>query len=321
MRTNIRKNLCLLALAAAAFTISTGGIGRTAPRPTRADGQKRISFQIDMVEEDGGTRNPLSSAIVEGPPGLDFNITLHAGRYDMNAKFLTDPTSKGTLEVRARLDTHRLYGSSENKLPLYEEDTRSQTLELAFDEQMILFPFGENGGDNLQIEIAPAITSHDVYQPSGRFVPPQITFSKKIQGVIHIEATKAPHRFQVEAALVEDGREIARGAGEFVLQQKRELSLSPIDRAAGVEPAAGITLSIDRYIQGCPIGSAAFTFDVTAPDGAAQTGRQTIASDWAGIRELDSDAIYDLSGTSLGAAGKKRQLKLRIMPANGETGY
>jgi hypothetical protein len=273
-----------------------------------------------MVEQVGGKRKPVSSAIVEGPPGLDFNITLHAGLYDMDARFLTDLTGDNTLQVRTRLDTHRLYGYSGNKLPLYEEDTRSQALELGFDEQMILFPFGQSGGDNLRIEISPALTANEVYQASGPLVPPEIMFLQKVEGVIHIEAIKVPHRFKVEAALVEEGREIARGAGEVLLQQKQELPLLAVDRAQPQEVAA-IALSIDRYIRGCPAGSAAFTFDVYGPGGRDPASREPVAADWAGIHELDSDSIYDLGGTGLAAEGKKRELRLRVMPANGETGY
>jgi hypothetical protein len=186
---------------------------------------------------------------------------------------------------------------------------------------MILFPFGQGGDDSLQIEIAPAMTGNDVYQPSGQLVPPQITFLQKLEGVIHIEAAKVPHRFRVEAALVEDGRPIARGAGELLLQQKQELAFHPVDTAGLEDPAGSIALSIDRYIRGCPEGSAAFSFDLYRPGGAGQSERQLVGGNWAGIHELDSDSIYDLAGTILAVPGKKRELRLRVMPADGETGY
>jgi hypothetical protein len=298
-------------------SVSPGASSRTGRGGTD---QKRIRFQIEMVEEERGERKQLSSATLEGPPGMDFIITLHAGRYDMEARFLTDLSNQHTLEVRSKLNTRRLYGYSEKKLPLYEEDTRSQALELGFDEQMIVFPFGESGGDNLHIEIAPAMTAGEVYQPSGQFGPPEITFLQKMQGVIHIEAIKVPHRFQVEAALLQDGHQIAGGAGEFLLQQKQELALQATG-GGSADTVTALALSIDRYIRGCPIGSAAFSFDIYRSSVNVQSGRETVASDWAGIHPLGSDAVYDLSATSLAAVGKKRELKLRIMPASGEAGY
>jgi len=271
------------------------------------------------VEQDGAKRSPVSSALVEGPPGLDFNITLHAGRYDMDARFLTDLISPSTIKVRAKLNTRRLYGYSEKKLPLYEEDTRSQGLDLGFDEQMILFPFGQNVEDNLRIEISPAMTDHEVYLTSSRFVPPEITFLEKMPGVIHIEAIKVPHRFHVAATLLEDGREIAHGAAEFLLQEKQELPL--LAGTGSGDTTAAVAFSIDRYIRGCPAGSAAFSFDIYRPAAAGNTSRQTVASDWAGIHDLGSAAIYDLSGTSMGITTAKRELRFKILAVSGESGY
>jgi len=309
--------------AVAFFANSAETFNSLKPARAEAEGRKRIRFQIDMVEKNAGATRPISSAVVEGPPGLDFNITLHTLRYDLEAKFLTDMAGKNALNVRANLLTRRMLGNSQKGLPMYEEDRRGQTLEVAFDEQMVLFPFGQVGEDNLEIDIAPVLSTNDVYAPSGAKAPLQITFLRKVEGVIHIEAMKTPHRFQVAAALVEDGREIARGTSEVVLQQKQELALTPVDGSlpgAG-QPLPAVALSVGRYERGCPTGAAAFSFDIYGSSMKGQQARPLVASDWAGIGQLGSDSVYDLADTSLAVPGKRRELRLKIAPATGESGY
>jgi hypothetical protein len=307
------------------FAGSAETLSPVKPARAEAEGQKRIRFQIDMVEKNGGATRPISNAVVEGPPGLDFNITLNTMHYNLEAKFLTDMEGRNAVNVRANLVTRRMLGYSRKGLPMYEEDRCGQTLEVGFDEQMVLFPFGQIGEANLEIDIAPVLTTNDIYEPSGAKVPLQIAFIRKVEGVIHIEAMKTPHRFQVEATLVEDGRDIARGVSQVVLQQKQELALT---RVYGSPPGSGqplpeVALSVDRYERGCPTGSAAFSFDIYGP-GAEAEGRKNrplVASDWAGIGQLGADSVYNLADTSLAVPGRRRELRLKIAPATGETGY
>ena len=81
---------------------------------------RRIRFQIATVEERAGARDVISEAVVEGPPGIDFTVSLQSNQFKMNARFMTDLVSADRLKVRARLNTRRLYGLSERDLPLYE---------------------------------------------------------------------------------------------------------------------------------------------------------------------------------------------------------
>src|SRR5437868_13750545 len=91
-------------------------------------GPERISFRISTGEERAGARNVLAETTVEGPPGTDFNINLQSERFKMKAHFLTDLVGRERLRIRTRLDTHRFYGYSEQKLPLYEEDEQRSAL-------------------------------------------------------------------------------------------------------------------------------------------------------------------------------------------------
>src|SRR4051812_7072862 len=130
---------------------------------------ERVQFRITTIEDQGGERNVVSDATVEGVPGTDFDISLEGERFKMSAKFLTDLVAPQRLHVRARLDTRRLYGYSDKNLPLYEEDNQSQTLDLSFDEMVVLLPFGRGGGDSrLKIEITPVVSRQTARLPSGK---------------------------------------------------------------------------------------------------------------------------------------------------------
>src|SRR6185436_19490921 len=128
---------------------------------------KCIRFQLTTIEEGAGGRKVISNAIVEGPPGTDFVVDLQSKRFKMNARFLTDLVAPGDLKVRAKLNTRRLFGYSQNNLPLYEEDNQSETLQLGFDEKLILLPFGKGSGELLKVEVTPGLSDQPAYLASG----------------------------------------------------------------------------------------------------------------------------------------------------------
>lgn len=284
---------------------------------------ERMRFQITTVEERAGERNIISEASVEGPPGTDFNINLEGGRFRMRARFLTDPIRRDALKVRAKLDTRRFYGYSERELPLYEEDTQSQTLEVGFDEAVILLPFGSGGGDHrLKIEITPAMSEQTARLPSGKARPLEIKILKPSPGgAIGIEATKIPHNFTVEAVLLENGREVARGLADYPIEEAREITLQP-NEGAGPEltrhPLA-VNLVIDRYARSRPTDQVTVGFDVYRGDRRRQGGgREAVALKWAGVADLGSPLTYDLSDHFLNSTGKKYELRFKINLARGE---
>ena len=113
--------VALVSLTASDSRVNRAAFSEASSRAS-IESPRRIRFQIATVEEKAEARNVISEAIVEGPPGTDFNINLQGSRFKMNARFLTDLASTEMLKVRARLNTRRLYGYSERNLPLYEED-------------------------------------------------------------------------------------------------------------------------------------------------------------------------------------------------------
>ena len=292
----------------------------TSDRASR-DQARRIRFQIATVEERAGARDVISEALVEGPPGTDFTINLQGGQFKMNAKFMTDLVSPDRLKVRARLNTRRLYGVSERDLPLYEEDSQNEALDLGFDEAIVLLPYGRNGGDKLKIEITPAISDQPVFLASGEQAPLAIKiFKQSPGGAISINASKIPHNFEVEALLTEDDREVARGSANFLIEEAQELMLAPTSRASSQVAAnpLAIKLLIGEYARTRPSDLVGISFDLSVVDGQSGARRETVASGWAGNATLGNELVYDISDHYLKSSGKQYRLRIRIKPARGE---
>jgi hypothetical protein len=289
--------------------VAAGAVFEVTSSKTSADmpARERIRFQITAVEESDEGRRVISDAAVEGPPGTDFNVNLQDGRFRVSARFLTDLAPGGGLDVRARLDTRRLYGYSEAGLPLYEEDAQRHTLRLDFEEAVVLLPFGGGaGGGRLSIEIKPERSGRLV---SGETDAPEITIGKPSPGgAISVEATKVPHHFNVEAALLEDGREVARGSAGCLLEEASELPLRPVGAAGGDGVPPALKLTVERFEPGSGAGRAAVRFDLLAGD----AGRTALARNWAGVAGIGSEMSYDLSRAYQGAPGRKYELRLRI---------
>jgi hypothetical protein len=285
----------------------------------------RIEFRIATIEETAGDRNLISEALVEGPPGTDFNITLRGERFRMNARFLTDLIGAGTLKVRAKLDTRRLYGFSERSLPLYEEDAQSHAVELGFDEQIVLLPFGrKEGDDRLLIEITPAISDQSIFLPTGKARPLEIKILKQSPGgEISVQAFKKPHNFEVEAALLENGVEVARGTSICLIEEPEKIALQPFSSAGRelLDNPLAVTLTIDGFERGRPADNAYLTFDVYPLDASGQSRREAVATKWGGVASIGSDLTYDLSPHYLSSSGKKYELRFRVRLAPGEMNY
>ncbi|MDQ3918912.1 MAG: hypothetical protein M3348_10580 [Acidobacteriota bacterium] len=288
--------------------------------------QSRIRYDVAAFEEQGARRELLSETTVEGPAGTDFEIKLRGARFRLDARFLNDLVAPGALKVRAEIKTRRLYGQSERGLPLYEEDEQKQALQLGFDEKMVLLPFGSNdqspNADQLRIEITPTPSGQSARLASGAKRPLEIKILKAGPGnSITVEASKSPHRFAVEAALFEDGREVARGSSEdFLVEEPREIRLAPNDRASAevaADPLA-VSLSVEQYLQRRPADEAAFSFDLYSLGGEQGGRREPFAPQWAGVGEIGSVMSYDISGRYLKSSGRRYELRLSVRLAPGE---
>src|ERR1044072_8103723 len=94
------------------LSLTGGGHIRSTNANRKAVDLKRMQFQIATIREHAGERTVISSSVIEGPPGTDFDIDLQGESFKMKARFLTDFDESRALRVRANLQTRRLYGHS-----------------------------------------------------------------------------------------------------------------------------------------------------------------------------------------------------------------
>jgi hypothetical protein len=313
MKTSIRISLILLTLILLLMN-SASSLSTKSP----ADQARRIRFQIATIEEKNNQRNVISYAFVEGPAGTDFDIDLNGERFKMKAEFLTDLQEDRTLKLRAKLQTRRLYGYSERNLPLYEEDEQNQTLQFGFDEDVILLPFGRNGGDEkLKIEITPVMTDEPVYDDSGKMRSLEITMPKVSPGgIVSIQAHKVPHNFDVTVVLLEDGKEIQQSAAKLLLQEKQELLLQPVSQGSVAGKPLAVNFSVEDCLQSGTDKKVVINFDIHQLEEEGK--RETIGLNWSGVIQIGNDVDYNLSEFYLPKSGKKYELRFNIKIAKGE---
>jgi hypothetical protein len=315
-----KRVLLTIAVVLTVFVSSDrGSLTRTQPRLV-ARTLERIKFRIVTVEEKGSERNIISESFVEGPPNTDFNINLEGDRFRMRARFLTDLIRPDRLKVRTKLDTRRLYGSSERQLPLFEEDEQTQSLELGFDEAVVLLPFGRTGGDHrLKIEITPSISNQTSTDLSGAARPLEISILKPSPGgVVRYEAIKIPHNFVAEVALLEDGREIVSGKATLLIEEPQQIKLQPHSGLENVTPPLTMKLMVERYARSRPADQVTFGFNIYRENNADGNRGEAVVQNWAGVASLDSFLTYDLSGQQFVSKGRKYELRFKFKLAPGE---
>jgi hypothetical protein len=293
------------------------GVSPPAARRASQTGPFRIALQIATIEDTGSQTKVISRSVIEGPPDTDFAVALQGIPITMQSDFLTDLLSSGQLRIRARVKTDRLYGYSEHKLPLYEEAKMTDDLSMGFDEAVQVYPFGQNATDNLRIEITPSRTTNPVYDPAGRPLP----LSIKILDVtaanpVRITATRRPHRFNVQANVLEDGVEIATGKADCLLEEPSDIVIAPVAQGSGVEPLT-LNFNVEQYGRNRPVDTATVSFSLYR--GAGATAKSSpLGQDWVGVASLGSELTYDLSQVYPGASGHKISLRLLINLAPGE---
>ncbi len=282
---------------------------------------KLVRFQITTVgENSSGERKILAQTRVEGLPGTDFNINLQTENYMMQTRFLSDLVAEDKLKLRAKLNTRRFYGYSPINLPLYEEDAQSHALRVGFDETVVLLPFGRNGGsETLKIEITPTLIS--VSKPDEEARKLKINFDKQISGgEISIEASKTPHRFEAEVVLLADGKAIARGNADCLLEDASEIVLLPVaDSDFGIQWFAA-KLTVNKFMRNRPTDLVGINFDFYRRVGEQSSEEhRAIISTGAGVGSLGGNLIYSLKNENL-PGDKNYELKFNIKLAEGERG-
>ncbi len=272
------------------------------------DAALRVSFRIRTLVGPAGAQTTASDATVDGPAGTDVTLDSRAGRFTMVAKLKTDLVAGGRVRVVADVTTRRAAGTSERGLPLFEEDVQRRTVELATDgsESLVVLPFGRNpGGEELAIDIAPALSNTPARTPAGEPAPLQIRIDAiGPDGWLRVNAEKIPHGFDVEATLERDGREIARGAARCELGEPGTVPIATPDSTL-----AALRLTVSEFERLCPNGSTGFAFDVVEPGSGAP-----IALAWSGVAAAGAPTTYDLGQIAGKIPGDPTTLRLRITP-------
>ncbi len=220
----IRRFVALLAVATAAFASSV----RT---------ERRV-YTFRCFDERGSERRLLYAAEVEGPPDVDFDVTLRDASHQVNVAFINEPLPSGRIESRIRLHSRRAMGQSPNGLPLWEEDDQRQRVTIGADEQIDLVPFGTTGEAGLlKIEITPNV----VARAAAPSEPLRIHIARPApDGAIEIAAYRSPHWYTADVALVRNGAPVARATGRMFVDEGATLDLdgTEVRITPGVVPFA-----------------------------------------------------------------------------------
>jgi hypothetical protein len=156
--------------------------------------------------------------------------------------------------------------------------------------------------------------------PSGQPRPLTISILKESAGAISIEASKIPHRYEVSAALLEDGLEIARSSAASLFKEQTELMLVPETQTSTLSSASplALRLRVDGYTRNRTTDEASISFDIDRASHDASR-REAIASNWAGVSALGKPMVYDLTGVYPGDSNRKYALQLTVKLAANES--
>ncbi|MBK7993884.1 MAG: hypothetical protein IPK14_10835 [Blastocatellia bacterium] len=280
---------------------------------------KRIQFKVSTIEETSQNRHLLAESIIEGPVGTDFEINLKDKKFNMDAYFLTDLESDEQLTIQAKLNTKRYYGQSEKNLPLYEQDEQKHNLTVNLDEAILLLPFGNSTNDEkLKIEIIPSFITRNIVD--GKELPLTIDIVKPdLNGKINVRAYKIPHRFNLVAKLLADGKEIAKGVTECFFKQPKEIQLdfySTVSQESSIYPLV-LSLDVSKFERSCPTNSFELGFDIFRLN-QTKNQKEPIIENGAGAGNFGEELNYDLTNLYLPTSNKKYELKISLTVANNE---
>lgn len=263
---------CAVTIAETARVAATIGVGMlvwaiVSPADAEALVDRRIRFHVVTVEESATARTVVSEATVDGPPGTDFEIELNGTRFKMSARFLTAAPRDATIDVKARLQTRRLWGHSKRGLPLYEEDDQSHDIVVGLQERIVLLPFGRpSSGELLKIEITPSLHA----RPKGASADLEIEILRPSpDGTVNVRAFVVPHRFRVDAVLVDAGVEIARGTGTCEIEDSTQLVLHAAARSTA-NPIE-LAVAVERILRERPADLVAVGYRLGADSGSGVT--------------------------------------------------
>jgi hypothetical protein len=269
--------------------------------PAEATESPGVAFRVRTLVGPDGARYALSDATVDGPPGTDVTLESRAGSFTMHTTLKTDLLPDGRVRVVAKVTTRRDAGTSERRLPLFEEDVRDATVELATDgsESLVVLPFGRNpGGDELAVDVEPRRSTRPATEPLAIRID-----DPGADGWMRIDARTVPHQYSVEASLERDGTVVASGSGTCELDEPGAIALVAPDGSR----AAAMRLTVEDYEPACPSSRVGVEFNLDGPNAPVARG-------WSGRTTSDRPLVYPLGPPAASVPGNPTALRIRVAP-------
>ena len=118
----------------------------------------RLTYRVRVIEPPPAAGEPriLASGTVSGSLDSEMRLTLRTDTAEVEALFHLSPFGD-TVSLGAEFYTRRLVGRSRRGLPLWEDDTYSRLIRLAWSDTARIYPFGGSRGQgaaqSVQVEL------------------------------------------------------------------------------------------------------------------------------------------------------------------------
>jgi hypothetical protein len=105
----------------------------------------RLTYRVRVIEPAQVAPRILASGAVSGPLDNEMRLTFRSDTAEVEALFRLSPFGD-TVSLAAEFYTRRLVGRSRRGLPLWEDDTYSRLIRLAWSDTARIYPFGGSRG-------------------------------------------------------------------------------------------------------------------------------------------------------------------------------
>jgi hypothetical protein len=103
----------------------------------------RLTYRVRVIEPAQVAPRILASGAISGPLDNEMRLTLRTDTAEVEALFRLSPFGD-TVSLSAEFYTRRLVGRSRRGLPLWEDDTYSRLIRLAWSDTARIYPFGSS---------------------------------------------------------------------------------------------------------------------------------------------------------------------------------
>lgn len=116
----------------------------------------RLTYRVRVIEPAAVAPRILATGTVSGPLDNEMRLTLRTDTAEVEALFRLSPLGD-TVSLAGEFYTRRLVGRSRRGLPLWEDDTYSRMIRLAWSDTARIYPFGgskeQGAGQSAWVEL------------------------------------------------------------------------------------------------------------------------------------------------------------------------